>query len=1116
MKSSLKLLMCISLLLLLAAITIFAQKPELIVQTGHTGPILLLALSPDGKTLAASSLELKLWDVTAGVELRTLSSIDVSAIVFSPNGKTLASGTGEGKVDLWDVTTGAKLHSLEVSKYRVESLAFSGDGQTIATGSQNTIKLWDSKTGTHLRSLEECLGCRVLSLAFSPEGKMLANGNTGGRLNLWEIPTGKQVRFYKGHVSDVNSVVFSPDGQTLVSSSSDRIVKLWDVTTGAELRTIASNSMEVSAITLSPEGKTFASSTRDGRVDLWEVSTGVKRRSFQGPKGIIFSMAFGPEGQMLATAGMAAEVKDKTFNTTGGGEVELWDASTGTRLRSLKRHASGVEAVAYSPDGKMLASACLDGTVKLWNISTGMQVRSFKGHADHTVIFTLSDYSVAFSPDSKMLASASIGEAVNLWDVSTGTQLHTLKGDDGGTLSIGFSPDGKTLAGSGADGGTGTGTVKLWDVSTGELLRSLKGHSRAATSVAFSPDGQTLASGDRDGTVKLWNISTGAQLSSLESGIGPIGFSSNGKMLASGSFDQTIKLWDVATGTHLRSLAGNSDRILAVAFSSDGQKLASMSNQTIKLWDVATSAQLSSLERQSNYFTSVAFSPDNKTFASGGMDGTIKIADTNSGEELASLISLDENEWAVVAPDGLFDGSPSALNKLIWRAPQNTFDYAPVEAYFSDFYYPGLLADSLTGKAPKAPKDISQKDRRLPHLQLTLSGQQTLTTPITTRRITVKIAVSNVTAGAQDVRLFRNGSLVRVWQGDLPNGKSGATLEATLPIVAGENRLTAYAFNRDNVKSVDATLVISGADSLRRKGTAYILAVGVNRYANPQYDLKYAVADAQDFSAEVRRQQEGLHRYEQTKVIALYDAEATKANILRGLARLASQIQPEDWVIIYFAGHGTAHGNQFYLLPHDLGYTGSRTRLDADGLRNILTHSISDRELTQAFEKMDAGQLLLVIDACNSGQALEAEEKRRGPMNSKGLAQLAYEKGMYILTAAQSYQAAQEAARFGHGFLTYALIEEGLKKNAADDDPKDAEVLVREWLNYATERVPKLQEELMLSALRGRGLNMAFVEGEEKIKGPKSRSVQQPRVFYRRELEAQPLIVSKTATTLPR
>ncbi|HYW69640.1 MAG TPA: caspase family protein, partial [Pyrinomonadaceae bacterium] len=275
-------------------------------------------------------------------------------------------------------------------------------------------------------------------------------------------------------------------------------------------------------------------------------------------------------------------------------------------------------------------------------------------------------------------------------------------------------------------------------------------------------------------------------------------------------------------------------------------------------------------------------------------------------------------------------------------------------------------------------------------------------------------------------------------------------------------------------------------------------------------------------------EQAPLGRFAQVEVVPLLNNQATKENILEALRRLGGiagppslkatpldklkAAEPEDAVIIYFAGHGTAQGQHFYLIPHNLGYTGDRNALDESGLKSILAHSISDHELEDAVEGLAASSLLMVIDACNSGQALEAEEKRRGPMNSKGLAQLAYEKGMYILTAAQSYQAALEAAQFGHGLLTYALVEEGLKNGAADYEPKDGTVNAREWLDFATERVPQMQEEKMRQS---RGLGIAFVEGEQKVADPEKRSVQRPRVFYRREIEANPLVVAKPATSPP-
>ncbi|HMH41963.1 MAG TPA: caspase family protein, partial [Pyrinomonadaceae bacterium] len=492
------------------------------------------------------------------------------------------------------------------------------------------------------------------------------------------------------------------------------------------------------------------------------------------------------------------------------------------------------------------------------------------------------------------------------------------------------------------------------------------------------------------------------------------------------------------------------------------------------------------------------------------------------------------SDWLVVTPDGLFDGSPAAWKQILWRFSGNTFDVMPAETYFNEFYYPGLLGEVMSGKKPRAPKNISQLDRRQPDLKFSQPDGSS-----SDRTLRVKIEIAEKPAdkdhptgsGARDVRLFRNGSLVKVWRGDVLKGQTAATLETNITIVAGENHLAAYAFNHDNVKSRDAELNITGAASLRQPGTAYILAIGVNTYSNTQYNLKYAVADATAFGTEVQHAQQQLANYQNIEVAPLLNEQATKANIIRALRRLAGtedastdappglekpppaleklkRTQPEDAVFIYFAGHGTAQGQRFYLLPHDLGYAGERTALDAAGLQMILEHGISDEELERAVEGIDADKFLMVIDACNSGQALEAEERRRGPMNSKGLAQLAYEKGMYILTAAQSYQAAQEASQLGHGFLTYALVEEGLKQDVADTDPRDGQVWVREWFDYASRRVPNMQLEKMKQS-RDLGVNLSFVASEERVADSERRLTQTPRVFYRRESEALPLVVAK-------
>jgi uncharacterized caspase-like protein len=302
--------------------------------------------------------------------------------------------------------------------------------------------------------------------------------------------------------------------------------------------------------------------------------------------------------------------------------------------------------------------------------------------------------------------------------------------------------------------------------------------------------------------------------------------------------------------------------------------------------------------------------------------------------------------------------------------------------------------------------------------------------------------------------------------------------------------------------------------------------------------LKYAVPDAVDFAAELRKRQLDLNDYDAPDSIQLTNSQATKKNILHVLERFAkgmkvpatdglpvelakrfatiAKVEPEDVVVIYFAGHGTAAKDRFYLIPHDGFPTKAATGRDRVGY--LHDHSISDVELENTLRDVDAGQMIMVIDACNSGQALEAEEKRRGPMNSRGLAQLAYEKGMLILTASQSFQAALEVTKTAqgktieHGLLTYSLLD-GLTSPGADADG-NKQLIDREWLNYAVQQVPKMQLDAMLSrdadvrkGARDIGINFSNDEGGHLP--PEKRGLQTPRVFYRRESNFRPFVVAK-------
>jgi WD40 repeat protein len=496
------------------------------------------------------------------------------------------------------------------------AVAFNPNGKLFATGDSNgDIYLWQATNGQPLASFHGHTDW-VRSIAFSPDGRILASGGDDQTIRLWDLNTQQCLYIFQKHTNRIRSIAFSPDGRILASGGEDQAIRLWDLNTQQCLCIFQGHTNQIRSIAFSPDGQILASGSYDQTIRLWDLNTQQCLHILQGHTNRVWSVAFSPDGQILASGS-----DDQT--------IRLWDVSTQQCLHILQGHTNRVWSVAFSPDGRILASGSDDQTIRLWDVSTQQCLHTLQGHVNWI-------QRVAFSPDGQILASGGEDQTIRLWDVSTQQCLHILQGHTNQVWSVAFSPDGRTLASGSEDQ-----AIRLWDLNTQQCLHILQGHTNRIQRVAFSPDGQILASGSEDQTIRLWDLNTQQCLHILQGHTNrawSVAFSPDGQILASGSEDQAIRLWDLNTQQCLHILQGHMNWVQTIAFNPDGRTLASGGgDETIRLWDVSTQQCLHILQGHTSWVQTIAFNPDGRTLASGGDDGTIKLWDTRTSECLATL-----------------------------------------------------------------------------------------------------------------------------------------------------------------------------------------------------------------------------------------------------------------------------------------------------------------------------------------------------------------------------------------------------------------------------------------------------------------------------------------------
>ena len=1096
---------------------------------GHASGVNSAAFSPSGREIVTGSDDgtVRTWEITTGKEGRRIRADGgVQSATYSPDGRSIAAGEWGGEVQIWDAATGQQQASFKAAQSvparntfeQQIVLAYSPDGKELLTGAKMVAQLWDPRTG---RELQRFTGHTypIRSVAFSPDGRRVLTGGNDSTARIWDVATGREIRRIDlGRSTPIARVAFYPDGRRVLIGTDHGKLWVWDAETGKQLMVIPKpETAPPIAVTGNTPDERAASFLAADEAEFERKD----REAMNAPDSEIVGISFSPDGKLVAIADA-----EKMFNKG----LWIYNAETGEELRAFQGNAaelaSDTFSVAFSRDGSHFWT---DGPMD-WDLTTG--IPAFKGDIVGDIF---GRDPIAISPDSSRLVIAmndpeKMQDKLILYDLAAKRGVLQFAPNTGPTEEfrflgqtvnqpkyplrkigqIQFSPDGNLLVTT-AHKFNLQDEVRVWNARTGRELcrcaldpKEVGAYSPYSHSVAFSPDSRELLQAGQDKFIHIRNATTCDVISTMDlrdvparqgnpndwSVIGynhdtrydplAVVFAPGGRQFLVSTDTGMLDLVDAATRRILWKYDNRGGRpMTVVVFDPAGRRIVTIVQDHLVILDASTGRGLFGMNDALPQVNGLAFMPDGKYLVSSHVDGTIRFW-TLPGDRLelvATLFSSQDGHWLVADPVGRFDTDSLDGNALLhWVVSDDPMRPLPLEMFMRQYYTPKLLPLLLAGaKLPPLP-GIAQLRRVQPEVHF-ISATPSRTQP---GRVDLVVSAQRVIdnrrqdSGLRDLRVFRNGQMVRYLQGPLNDGNfriDGVQLSRSRTKVT----FSAYAFSDELIKSTTASLDYTYKPAAKATPRAFLLQIGENHYHAVGCELQFSANDANRMSevlAEKLRAR-GLDVVAEKLTSTPEHPGATKEDIRQALAQIAARATPDDVFLLSFSGHGySSPDGVFYILPSSI--QGSCRQVSSALLKN----AISSDELAAWLLPIDAGEMTFILDSCYSAESVEANGFRPGPMGSRGLGQMAYDKRIRILAASQSDQTAGEYAHLGGqgmGILSYVLSQLGLVEGQADWRPVDGRITTAEWLNFAVHQVPLLDlAKVSMPARAGRGVTAVY------------------------------------------